>query len=180
MRTPLRMWVLVMATSCGVEVEATPEGEVPRGSCGCIAPDEPWTGEALLRAHVDEKTWLGSVISFRYGTTVEDGQVSNDWDLSLTPSTREARELTFRVNLVTDDRSCIEDLGAIAIADVPATLTRCDDFVKAVEGHVYLVENRDQDQQQLAAFAVTTLDRGHSATLRWYRSAQPDRFTFER
>ena len=173
MRASLLVCLLVVS-SCGVERESA-----LRGSCGCIDLDEPWTDEATLKPHVDEGSYLGSVISFQYATTVDHGEVHNDWDLSLTPSTTEPDALTFRVNLATDDRSCIEDLGAVAISSVPANLTRCDDHVPVVLGHVYLVENRDPDQQQFAAFAVTALDGAHSASLRWYRSSQPDRFSFE-
>ena len=178
MRTPLLLAVLAIAASCGEEPTAAPAA-APKGSCSCIGPEEPWTDEATLTPHLTEQDFLGSVISFQWATTVDHGEVLNDWDLSLTPDTATRDHLTFRVNLVTDDRSCIEDLGPIAIANVPANITRCDDNVLVVEGHVYLVENRDLDQQQFAAFAVTRLDGLRSATLRWYRSSQPDRFTFE-
>lgn len=167
--------LLAMASSCG----GHPEPATPRGECSCIGPDEPWTDEVTLVPHTDEGSYLGSVLSFQWATTVDRGQVLNDWDLSLTTDTTSRENLTFRVNLVTDDRSCIEDLGAIAIATVPAAIARCDDNVRVVEGHVYLVENRDEDQHQFAAFAVTRLDGLRSASLRWYRSSQPDRFTFE-
>lgn len=168
-----------MISSCG---EGRDSEELPRlkGSCECIAPDQPWTAEALLTPHVDEETYLGSVVSFRWATTVDRGEVRNDWDLSLERSTTSVEELAFRVNLVTDDRSCIEDLGAIPPAQVPERLSRCDDHVKVVEGHVYLVENRDSDQQQLSVFVVTKLEGVRSASLRWFRSPQPERFTFER
>jgi hypothetical protein len=177
MRTPLLLTVLALATSCGEEPASPPPA--PKGSCSCIAPEEPWTDEATLTPYTTDQNFLGSVISFQWATTVDHGEVLNDWDLSLTPDTATRDNHTFRVNLVTDDRSCIEDLGPIAIANVPATISHCDDNVRVVEGHVYLVENRDVDQQQFAAFAVTKLDGVRSATLRWYRSSQPDRFTFE-
>lgn len=169
--------LLAMASSCGEEPSAAPA--TSRGSCGCIAPDEPWTDEVTLTPHTTDTNFPGSVVSFQWATTVDHGEVLNDWDLSLTPDTATRDRLTFRVNLVTDDRSCLEDLGALSIANVPARLSRCDDNVLVVEGHVYLVENRDVDQQQYAAFAVTKLDGVRSASLRWYRSPLPDRFTFE-
>jgi hypothetical protein len=176
MRTSILLCVAAVVFSCGEERAPT---ELKKGSCNCIAPDQPWTDEAFLKPHVSEDTYLGSVVSFRWATTIDHGEVLNDWDLSLTSSTVSREELMFRVNLVTDDVSCIEDLGAIPLSQVPEHLSRCDDNVKVVEGHTYLVENRDSDEQQLAVFTVTKLDGVRSATLRWFRSPEADRFTFE-
>ncbi|MFZ5446646.1 MAG: hypothetical protein ACOZQL_42050 [Myxococcota bacterium] len=167
----------------GVDVDFEAHLDPPtgmKGSCGCVPVDEPWTDEATLTPHTIDTDFYDSVISFRYATTVDHGEVNNDWDLSLIPDRLSPDHLAFRVNLVTDDRSCIEDLGVIPIASVPATVSRCDDFVRALEGHVYLVKNVDTDQQQYAAFAVTKRDGVRSATLRWFRSSKPDVFSFER
>lgn len=168
---------MVLSSSCGEGWEPRAPLEL-KGSCNCLAPDAPWTDEVQLTPHVDEQTYLGSVVSFRWATTVDHGEVGNDWDLSRSTTSRD--ELAFRVNLVTDDRSCIQDLGAIPLSAVPEQRSRCDDHVKVVEGHVYLVENRDEDQQQLAVFAVTKLEGVRSVSLRWFRSPLADRFTFER
>lgn len=180
---PLFFAVALSALGCtglDVDVEAHFDPSAMKGSCGCVPVSEPWTDEATLTPHTSESDYLASVISFQWATTVDHGEVNNDWDLSLTTDRTSHDHLAFRVNLVTDDASCLEDLGAIPIATVPAQVTKCGDELRVVEGHVYLVKNVDRDQQQYAAFAVTKLDGLHSATIRWFRSAQPDAFSFER
>lgn len=173
MRTILLVAV-VAVTGCD-RLVAQP-GPADGGACGCSAERAiPSTGEATLKPHTNDQTYLGSVVSFEWATTVDSEQVRNDWDLSLEPSTQEAGAEVFRVDTVTDDRSCIEDEGQIEIVKVPALISRCGDFVPVVESHVYLVHTVDTDTDQYAAFGVTHADAA-SVTLRWFRSAAPGEF----
>lgn len=152
----------------------------PPQPCGCSADAVvPATGEVTLRPHVDDGTYLGSVISFEWAST-DEAKTNNDWDVSLEPSTTVRDGFAFRVNTVTDDESCIEDLGPIQIADVPARESAaCTDFPAVVEGHVYLVHTKDTDSRQYAAFGVKTLAADGAATLRWFRSPDPDSFLLD-
>lgn len=180
MRTTLLTLGALCASACclGPEDWGPPEPPPPPSQpCGCSADAVvPSTGEVTLRPHVDDDTYLRSVVSFELASTDLE-KTNNDWDVSLEPSTTVRDAFAFRVNTVTNDRSCIEDLGQIAIADVPPTeSSACADFLTVVEGHVYLVRTHDNDTQQYAAFGVTTLDADGAATLRWFRSPDPDSF----
>lgn len=149
----------------------------PTADCAC-GPETPppWMGDVMLTPHTDETDFLASTASFGDARLAQE---RNDWDLSLTTSTTSRDELAFRVNLVTDDRSCLEDLGPIALADVPARLPTCGDHLTVQEGHLYLVLNVDEDQRQLAVVSVTKLDGTRSATVRWFRSKDPQSFSLD-
>jgi len=171
----------VSVSACGgaeAEFEAhfrvTPSAQK---DCAC-GPETtaPWLGDVTLTPHTDEGSFLASATSFGDLALAKE---RNDWDLSLTPSTTSRDELTFRVNLVTDDRSCLEDLGLIALADVPQRAPTCGDDLTVKEGHLYLVLNVDEDQRQLAVVSVTKLDGTRSATVRWFRSKSADAFSLD-
>jgi hypothetical protein len=173
--------VAVSLSACGgseAEFEAhfrvTPSA--PK-DCGC-GPETtgPWLGDVTLTPHTDEATFLASTTRFGDLALAKE---RNDWDLSLTPSTTSPDELTFRVNLVTDDRSCLEDLGPIALTDVPQRAPTCGDHLTVHEGHLYLVLNVDDDQRQLTVVSVTKLDGTRSATVRWFRSKNAEVFSLD-
>lgn len=176
MRTTLLTLGALCASACGLGPDDWKDWEPPP-PCGCRAdPVVPATGEVTLRPHVDDGTYLGSVISFEWASTDVE-KANNDWDVSLEPSTKVRGAFAFRANTVTDDESCIEDLGPIALADVPAReSSACGDFPAVVEGHVYLVHTKDTDSRQYAAFGVKALAADGAATLRWFRSPDPDSF----
>ncbi|HEY3450633.1 MAG TPA: hypothetical protein VGK67_30030, partial [Myxococcales bacterium] len=169
--------------ACNPSVETRPVE--PCGDGGvCFVTAPPYAGIATLRPHTSDADYLGSVVSFKHATTVDDGEVNNDWDLSL-----DSVDLRFRVNTVTDDTSWIVDLGPISLEDVPETVDPNDfpvgidgthDFVPAALEHVYLVRNQDPDTEQFAAFRVVGLERGASVTLQWFRSKEAERFVFPR
>lgn len=168
MRTILLVAVVALV-GCGRF--PVPRTAADGGACGCGAERAiPSTGEATLAPHTNDQNYLGSVVSFEWATTTDSGQVRNDWDLSLEPSTSQPGALVFRVDTVTDDRSCIEDEGQIEIVKVPAQVKGCGDLVPVVEGHVYLVHTVDSDTDQYAAFGVIRAE-ATGVTLRWFRSA---------
>ncbi|MEW5742386.1 MAG: hypothetical protein AB1938_25945 [Myxococcota bacterium] len=180
MRTTLLTLGVLLGSACcdGPEGWGPPEPPSPlepSAPCGCTpGAVVPATGEVTLRPHVDEDTYLRSVVSFQYAVGGEGVDITNnDWDVSL------AGNDVFRVNTVTDDSSCIQDLGAIAIADAPEQLTECHDFLQVVEGHVYLVRTEDEDTRQHAVFGVIHHAAGRETTLRWFRSPDPDAFILE-
>jgi len=174
MRTILLVAV-VAVTGCG-RFSAQRSAPDDGGTCTCSADRAiPSTGEATLSPHTDDQNYLGSVVSFEWATTTDSEEVRNDWDLSLEPSTQETGALAFRVNTVTDDRSCIEDEGQIEFVKVPAQISKCGDFLPVVEGHVYLVHTVDSDTDLYAAFGVIHAD-ANGVTMRWFRSAAADRF----
>lgn len=150
----------------------------------CYQGATPFAGLATLRPHTTDTDYLDSVVSFEHATTLDDGTVGNDWDLSL-----DGADLLLRVNTVTDDRSWIVDLGPISVEDIPEDVIPTQyergrygayDELPAVLEHVYLVHNVDSDTNQYAAFRVVALEPGASATLQWFRSKEPDRFVFPR
>lgn len=182
MRTTLLTLGALWLSSCCLGPDWGPPEPPPPPSppCGCAADAAvPSTGEVTLRPHVDDGTYLRSVVSFEWASTDVE-KTNNDWDVSLEPSTTAPGGFAFRVNTVTDDESCIEDLGPIQIADVPARESAaCGDFPAVVEGHVYLVHTNDTDSRQYAAFGVKTLAADGAVTLRWFRSPDPDSFLLD-
>jgi hypothetical protein len=89
----------------------------------------------------------------------------------------------FGVNLVTDDRSFIVDLGDSALRDLPSTVDPNDypvgnwgkhDWVQAQVDHTYFVRAIDDAGRLVAAFRVIGLQPGVRVTIEWIRSANPD------
>ena len=126
-----------------------------------------------------------ATISFRYATVEEDGQVNNNWDLLFGNDQEPDRDL-FTVNMVTDDRSFIVDLGELpSICDVPSEVDLRSqptgvfgdhDDIPVVLDHMYLIQNRDSAGNQLALVQVLGHATNRAVTLRWYRSPSSDRF----
>ncbi len=183
--SPLLLAALGSAALCACNPPVETRAVEPCGDGGlCFVVEPPYSGVATLHPHTTDADYLDSVVSFKHATTVDQGEVNNDWDLSL-----EGVDLLFRVNTVTDDRSWIVDLGPISIEDVPETVVLDDypvgregthDFVPAALEHVYLVHNLDSSTDQYAAFRVVALESGESVTLQWFRSKESGRFVFPR
>ncbi|HEU4768925.1 MAG TPA: hypothetical protein VFS77_16185 [Pyrinomonadaceae bacterium] len=118
--------------------------------------------------------------SFEFGT---NGQAAvpltlNDWDLLFgnTPGID-----TFDVTLAGDDRSRIQDLGALNWSDefqvpvvtphpVPTNGPDTDVHV----GHIYVVHTKDSNSDLYALFRVESLDPGKSVTISWKVVPSPE------
>ena len=177
----LLLGLIVPLTAC--DPSECPEClEAPDCATGrCI----PRCGTATLKARTTFDDYEAATISFRHATVAEDGQVNNDWDL-LFGNDQDSDRDQFTVNMVTDDRSFIVDLGQLpSICDVPATVDLASfprgacgahDDIPVVLDHLYLIRNRDSDQSQYAVIQVLAHVRNRAVTIRWYRSPDSDRF----
>jgi len=173
--------------------------------CEClIGADVPSAGTVTLRARAlgpdtDETYWKAAVSFEHGGASGSIGQTNNDWDLLFGNNKgREPVDL-FQVNMVTDDRSFIVDLGELPLRDAPATIdpstvppqtqvnlgdvdrddVRQRDYAPVVEGHVYWVRTADDDSRLITLVGVQRHVPGSSVTLAWFRSRVPDRFVFD-
>jgi hypothetical protein len=103
----------------------------------------------------------------------------NDWDVQFAdaPGFPDA----FHVTMVTDDRSRIQDMGALNWSDtfeVPVVTaypvpTR-DPDVKALVGHMYVVHTKDTETDLYALFRVEALDPGKTVTISWKSVRSPE------
>lgn len=166
----------LVAASCNDQIVVEPPCE--GASCG-----PAHSGLVSLYPHRTDSDYLFSVVSFKYGTVLDDGTVGNNWDLSLTYGDY------LRVNTVTDDQSWIVDLGPLPIAAVPETVDPLKypvglggghDLLPVVPEHVYFVRNVDSSTRQCAVFRVVDYKPNVHATIQWFRSAEPERFVFPR
>jgi hypothetical protein len=169
---------LVSWSGCHIEYD---EGRDCRpGGEGCLS-GVPTHGEATLQARTTYEDYEAATLSFTWATVADDERVLNDWDLLYGNDRHEDRDL-FHVNMVTDDRSCIVDLGPVSFADVPETVdaTECalPDGVEVALGHAYLVHTRDSNTQQWAVFRVVAHQVNQSVAVRWVRSPDPLRFVW--
>jgi hypothetical protein len=179
-RATLAALTALTLASCVVEQDPSPS------ECACEpSPAVPCAGEATLEARALHGDTVKATLSFEHATVEEDGAVNNDWDLLYGNDLEPGLDL-FTVNTGTDDRSWIVDLGPLpSLADVPAEVDPArfgagrwgeHDDVPVVLGHVYLVRTVDENSRLFAAFRVTAHDVDRSVTLRWFRSADPERF----
>jgi len=146
----------------------------------------PRCGTATLMARTTFDDYEAATISFRHATVEEDGQVNNNWDLLFGNDQDPDRDL-FAVNMVTDDRSFIVDLGELAsICDAPSTVDLRSqptgafgdhDDIPVTLDHMYLIRNSDSQGEQYALVQVLGHATNRAVTLRWYRSPTSDRFT---
>lgn len=183
----MRIAAVLLATV--IPLAACDTGECPE----CLeSPDcssghcVPRCGTATLKARTTFDDYEAATISFRYATVQEDGKVNNDWDLLFGNDKEDDRDL-FAVNMVTDDRSFIVDLGPLSsICDVPASVQLDDfptgafgdhDYIPVALDHLYLIRNEDSDEKQYAVIQVLGHVKNRAVTIRWYRSATADRFT---
>jgi hypothetical protein len=132
-----------------------------------------FSGEAKLLGRATHGSYDKATFSFEFGIR-DDPTVSigNDWDLQFG-----SVPLHFHVTMVSDDRSRIVDLGSkkmdeIAVADLeelPANPFPRREFVRAIEGHVYLVHTVDRNTDLYALFRVNKLNADDSCEISWKR-----------
>jgi hypothetical protein len=123
--------------------------------------------------------YASSAFSFRFAS--QDPTVTrNDFDVLYEGD-------MFLVNMVTDDRSFIVDLGAITLRETPATVDPGSfplgnwgehDAIGAQLEHTYFVRSVDGSGRHVAAFRVTGLEPGRRVSLEWVRSTDPDVMVF--
>ena len=102
----------------------------------------------------------------------------NDWDILFGNSP----DLdTFTVTMVTDDRSRIQDLGALNWGDafqvpvVPAyPVPTRDPDVNAIVGHLDVVHTKDTETDLYALFRVDALVPRTSVTISWKSVQSPE------
>ncbi len=156
--------------------------ERPR-SCEAQPCSVPERGTSTLTARTTYDDYQGATLSIEHGVVMDDGQVKNDWDLLFGNDREQARDY-FTVNMATDDRSFIVDLGDISLEQVPETVNPADyalglrgehDELTVHRGHVYVIRTVDTDTVQYAAVRVLAHELNRSVTLRWYRSSETAR-----
>ncbi|MFT7678269.1 MAG: RNA polymerase sigma-70 factor (ECF subfamily) [Planctomycetota bacterium] len=122
-------------------------------------------GRAELFDQASFDDYEQATFSFEHGLRDDSfSRASNDWDLQLDGG-------KFRVNMVTDDRSRIYELGPGSLDGLtPKSLGEGAFGVEAAVrgGDCYLVWTRDNNTDQLAAFEVVELEPGKRALLEWY------------
>lgn len=151
--------------------------------CGGDPCVVPLRGTATLAARTTFDDYQGATLSIEHGVVLDDGRVKNDWDL-LFGNDQDAGADYFTVNMVTDDRSFLVDLGNIPLDEVDETIDPADyaaglrgehDELQVHVGHVYVLRTVDSDTVQYAAVKVLSHTLNASVTLRWYRSPEPNR-----
>ena len=114
-----------------------------------------------------------ATFSFEFGGNGPEVQklCRNDWDILFG---NDSPPDAFRVTTVTDDRSRIKDLGKhdwdsyFYIPRLPAyEEPEHEPFVKAIEGHIYLVHTRDTNTDLYALFRVEKLEPGKRVEITW-------------
>jgi hypothetical protein len=124
--------------------------------------------------------YVDATFSFEFGMNGA-GALSltrNDWDVLFGNNPNVD---TFRVTMVVDDRSRIQDIGAFKWGDAfqvpiltahPVPTNEPD--VTALVGHMYVVHTRDSDTNLYALFRVEALDPGKSVTITWKSVQSPE------
>lgn len=151
--------------------------------CGDDPCSVPLRGEATLTARTTFDDYQGATLSMEHGVVLDDGRVKNDWDLLFGNDQDPAADY-FTVNMVTDDRSFLVDLGNVPLDQVPETIDPADyatglrgehDDLPVHVGHVYVIRTVDSDTVQHAVVKVVSHSLNTSVLLRWYRSSEPSR-----
>src|SRR5688572_6452298 len=135
---------------------------------------------AARRVTNGQDNFVDSVFSFEHGVNGAEAVplTRNDWDIQFgnNPSLD-----AFTVTMVVDDRSRIQDMGALNWGDafqvpvisahpVPTT----EPPVNAVVGHMYVVHTRDSNTDLYALFRVEALEPGKSVTISWKSVQSPE------
>ena len=124
-------------------------------------------------------TYVDAAFSFELGMNGEDAMslTRNDWDILFGNSPDID---TFTVSLVGDDRSRIQDLGALNWGDAfqvpvltPHPMPAIEPDVTAVVGHIYVVHNKDTETDLYTLFRVEALDPKNSVTISWKNVQAP-------
>ncbi|MFH2006751.1 MAG: hypothetical protein ABI333_09215 [bacterium] len=180
---------LGIATGCTPGPEG-PENLLPRTVCTADrpCPAAPARGGAILVARTTYDDYQGATLSIEHAVVADEGEVRNDWDL-LFGNDQDPELDLFTVNMVTDDRSFIVDLGIVDLRELPETVDP-DDFPTGVfgehddlpvhVGHVYVIRTVDSDTVQYAVVKVLAHELNHSVQLDWYRSWEPNRLVLRR
>jgi hypothetical protein len=144
-------------------------GNAPQGM-----PCHSLHGHASLTEY-DGDNYASSAFSFEYASQ-DDTLTNNEFDLLYQGN-------WFDVNLVTDDRSSIVDLGPIALRKVPAWVDAADyptgqwgehDSIEAYLNHTYFVHSVDGAGSLVSAFTVIELEPGVRVSIEWIRSTSPN------
>lgn len=119
-----------------------------------------------LLARSKHESYESATFSFQHGLR-DDPELAvtrNDWDVQFGNGRDE-----FGVQMVTDDRSQIADLGELRWADllVDRDVPVFDDAVAAAAGHIYYVHTLDRDTDAEALFRVVELVPGDQVVLEW-------------
>ena len=128
-----------------------------------------YTGSAQLAARSKFNDYEKATFSFEFGKRDDpEGVVRNDWDL-LFGSDQDF----FDVGIISEDRSCIYDLGPIAFEDVPEITEKIweecveTEEIEAILNHMYVVHNRDSNSDHFSLFKVVELVQGTSCRIEW-------------
>jgi len=124
--------------------------------------------------------YVDATFSFEYGVNGEAALslTRNDWDILFGNSPDVD---TFQVTTVADDRSRIQDMGALNWSDAfqvpvltPHPVPTNEPEVNAVVGHMYVVHTKDSETDLYALFRVEALDPGKSVTISWKSVQSPE------
>jgi hypothetical protein len=124
--------------------------------------------------------YVDATFSFEHGINGDGAVVftRNDWDLLFgnSPSFD-----SFIVTMVGDDRSRIQDLGALNWSDAfqvpvltPHPVPINDPGVSVVVGHMYVVHTKDSDSDLYYLFRVEALNPLKSVTISWKSVPSPE------
>lgn len=135
---------------------------------------------AARRVTNGQDNFVDAVFSFEHGVNGAEAVplTRNDWDLQFGNNPNVD---TFNVTMVVDDRSRIQDMGALNWGDafqvpvmsahpVPTT----EPPVNAVVGHMYVVHTKDSNTDLYALFRVEVLEPGKSVTISWKSVQSPE------
>jgi hypothetical protein len=174
--------------ACGGEVEAggssTPSSGAPRaGSATTVDEGAREMSCAFLHGRATltdyaRSAYASSAFSFEFAS--QDPNVThNEFDVLY-------EQDMFMVNMITDDRSGIADLGDVPLAAVPAQIEwdsyakgqwHEHDAIQAHLDHTYFVRSVDGAGKIVAAFRVIALEPGVRVGIEWIRSSNPDAMT---
>lgn len=124
--------------------------------------------------------YVDACFSFEHGVNGEGALplTRNDWDILFGNSPEPD---AFTVTTVVDDRSRIQDMGALDWGDafqvpiIPANpVPTTEPDVKAIVGHMYVVHTKDTETDLYALFRVEALEPGKSVTISWKSVQSPE------
>jgi hypothetical protein len=177
------IWLALLGTGCLTEIGLTQE---PEGALD----DEVWEerdtysgGTTTLYSRRTYDDYEEATLSMEHATARDHDVVGNDWDLLFDNGGPTEHDL-FEVNMVTDDRSWIIDLGDISLDEVPANPDPDEydrgywgyhDAIEVHAGHLYVVRTMDDDTRQIALVGVKAHTLHQEVVLVWQVSPDPDR-----
>lgn len=183
MTTPTSTLVLAFTVMLAAACDDLPCADCA-GPCVGDGACTPSCGEVRLKARTKYDDYEAATVSFTHATVKDSDLVRNDWDL-LFGNGGDRDKDHFCVNMVTDDRSFIVDLGPLSICDVPGKVDPTSypvglfgehDDIPVVKDHLYFIRTEDSDTRQSAVALVLEHQLKDTVTLRWYRSPDPERF----